>query len=62
MEEKLLATEDVMRMFHICRDTLHQWIKNREDFPKPFKAGRRNLWKESAIKEFLEKKAAENTR
>jgi excisionase family DNA binding protein len=54
MEESFLTTEDIMQKFHICRDTVQDWIKSGK-IPNPFKIGRRNLWKKSVIDEYIEK-------
>jgi predicted DNA-binding transcriptional regulator AlpA len=54
MEEYFLTSEEIMKMFAICKWTLNNWIKNKSDFPRPIKAGRRNLWKKSEIEEYLE--------
>jgi predicted DNA-binding transcriptional regulator AlpA len=54
VEEEFLTTEDIMKKFHICRDTVQDWIKNKDTFPKPVKFGRRNLWKKSEIEEYTE--------
>ncbi|MDR2385574.1 MAG: helix-turn-helix domain-containing protein [Tannerella sp.] len=54
MEEEFLTTEDIMKLFHICRDTVQDWIKNKKDFTKPIKFGRRNLWKPSVIDAYLD--------
>jgi excisionase family DNA binding protein len=54
MEEAFLTTEEIMKLFRICRDTVQDWIKNKADFPSPIKIGRRNLWKRSEIEAYIE--------
>ena len=55
MDEKdLCNSEEVTKKFFITKRTLTEWIKNKPDFPKPFKIGRRLLWKRSEIEAFIE--------
>ena len=53
-DTKYLTTEEVMKIFFIGNSTVRFWIKTKPDFPKPFKFGRRLLWKRSEIEEYIE--------
>ena len=53
-EEDLFRSDEVIKKFFITKRTLTEWIKNKPDFPKPFKVGRRLLWKRSDIEEYIE--------
>jgi len=50
-----VSYEEVMKILGIGRSTLWLWLKNKNDFPKPFKAGRKLRWKLSEIEAYLEK-------
>lgn len=58
MNEKDLYNSNVVtEKFFITKRTLTEWIKNKMEFPKPFKIGRKLLWKKSDIDEYIEKKS-----
>jgi predicted DNA-binding transcriptional regulator AlpA len=53
-EKKLLNAKDVTEFLMISRTTLQTWRKEKKDFPQPFQAGRRLLWKRSEIESYIE--------
>ncbi|MCL2311595.1 MAG: helix-turn-helix domain-containing protein [Firmicutes bacterium] len=56
MDEKdIYNSDEIIKKFFITKRTLSEWIKNKPSFPKPFKIGRRLLWKKSEIDEYIEK-------
>ncbi len=46
---------ELMKLLFISKNTLYVWLRNNPDFPRPFKIGRRNLWKQTEVDEYLEK-------
>jgi predicted DNA-binding transcriptional regulator AlpA len=54
MTDILLKTEDIMKKLGISKETLYLWRKKKQ-FPREIKIGRRLLWKESEIEDFIEK-------
>jgi len=54
MDEKdLYNSDEIIKKLFITKRTLTEWVKNKESFPKPFKAGRRLLWKKSVIDDYI---------
>lgn len=58
--EDILLTKDIMKLLHYKRSTsLHGFINNPDNnFPKPFKIGRRNAWYPKDIEDWLESQRA----
>ena len=52
-KDKLLTSVEVCEMLQISKPTLVA-LKKRAGFPKPFRPGNKDLWKESEIEEYLE--------
>ena len=47
--------KELTEYLKVDRMTVTRWVKSNQNFPKPSKAGRKNLWKRFEIDEFLEK-------
>ncbi|MDR2724179.1 MAG: helix-turn-helix domain-containing protein [Holosporaceae bacterium] len=60
--EDILSQIDLTNIFKVTRGTIYLWVKTKSDFPKPFKAGRRLLWKRSEIESYLESSRQEGRR
>jgi len=54
IEEKPLTMTEVAEHLRCNRKTVERWLKEKPGFPKPFKIGRRLLWKRSEVGEYLE--------
>jgi len=49
-----MSYEEVMKILGVGRSTLWLWLKTKDNFPKPFRAGRKLRWKRSEIEAYLE--------
>lgn len=56
MNEKILFTPDIIDITKLTRQTISRFIHENR-FPKPFKIGNRNAWKESVITQWIEELA-----
>ncbi len=54
--ENTLEMDDIVKYLKVDRLTITRWVKTKSDFPRPFKIGRKNLWKKSEIDAYLETK------
>jgi predicted DNA-binding transcriptional regulator AlpA len=52
--EEHLKVQDLTEIFKVTRFTISTWMKEKPNFPKPFRAGRKLLWKRSEIEAYLE--------
>jgi len=52
--DETLTRDDLIKIFKVTRGTLYLWEKEKSDFPRPFKIGRRLLWKKSDIERYIE--------
>ena len=50
-----ITRAEVARRFRVTPDTILRWVKDRPDFPRPFKAGWRWLWRASDIAAYEER-------
>lgn len=57
MNETYLTTESVCKTFHICRQTLDDWVKHGK--LTRYKPAKRNLYKADEVKHLLENSIAE---
>lgn len=57
MLEESLGRNDVAKFFQIRVETIWKWLKDKPDFPKPIRVGRRLIWKKTDIEEYIDKKA-----
>ena len=53
-EKKPLTMVEVADQLRCNRKTIERWLKEKPDFPKPFRIGRRLLWYKSEIEEYIE--------
>ena len=52
-ENQLLSTKQICELFGNCnRSKIHRLMQN-DEFPKPLKFGRNNLWKGKVIQEYI---------
>lgn len=57
---QFLTTKEVMEKTRASRSTVNRWVKDREQgFPLPAKIGRRTLWVESQLDEWIERTQAQ---
>jgi predicted DNA-binding transcriptional regulator AlpA len=59
MIDEMLSQKDLSKIFQVSRGTIYLWIKEKPDFPKSIKIGRKLLWKKSEIAEYMEKNRKE---
>lgn len=57
MNETYLTTECVCKTFHICRQTLDDWVKQGK--LTRYKPAKRNLYKANEVKHLIENSIAE---
>jgi len=55
--EKLIKIKTVIEYIQISRSTIYLMI-SRDEFPKPVKIGGSSLWRLSQIRDFINKKIA----
>ena len=56
-EERWLTYKDVTRLTSFSRWSIGRWV-DAGIFPPPFKVGKHLLWKESVVREWMEKQEA----
>ena len=54
VDKDLINADEMIEKFSITKRTLHRWSKTTLNFPKPFKVGRRLLWKRSEVEAYIE--------
>jgi excisionase family DNA binding protein len=54
LSKETLNMKELTEYLKIDRMTVTRWVRSNPKFPKPSKAGRKNLWKKSEIDEYLE--------
>jgi predicted DNA-binding transcriptional regulator AlpA len=52
--EENFDMKDLAKFIKVNRCTINRWKKNNPDFPRPFRVGRKLLWKKSEIEEYME--------
>jgi predicted DNA-binding transcriptional regulator AlpA len=55
LSEENFNMKELVEFLKVDRRTITRWIKEEPNFPKPFKIGRKLLWKRSEIEEYIEK-------
>lgn len=53
-EERWLTYKDVTHLTSFSRWSISRWV-DAKVFPKPIKVGKKRLWKESVVREWMEK-------
>jgi predicted DNA-binding transcriptional regulator AlpA len=46
--------KELVEFLKVDRRTITRWIKNKPDFPKPFKIDRKLLWKRAEVEAYME--------
>ena len=54
LSRETLNMKELTEYLKVDRATINRWVKSNSNFPKPSKAGRKNLWKRSEIEAYLE--------
>jgi excisionase family DNA binding protein len=54
MIDEMLSQKDLAKICKVSRGTVYLWVKEKTDFPQPFKVGRKLLWKKAEIEEYME--------
>jgi len=59
MVERLLPLSEVLTIVPMSKASLYRWIESGR-FPAPVKLGRRSVWAESAVRQFVDSIVAQS--